>query len=109
MDLPNHLKIHPDVHVIQTTPHKEQPADIDLLITPQKSDPVPMPEGEEQVVGCILKHRKRARGYQFLTLMKRAPNHEAEWKHTKDVDHDSTVTEVRYNYILENGIFPEYH
>jgi hypothetical protein len=34
IDLPEHLKIHPVVHVIHTTPHHAQPADI--------SSPVPV-------------------------------------------------------------------
>ena len=62
------------------------------------------------MVGKILSHRKRGRGYQFLTLMKGDPDHDAVWQPTRDfVDSDGTVTDVWHKYIVENHLLPEYH
>lgn len=109
LDLPAHMKIHPVIHVIHTTPYYEQPTDIALPVPP-RPDPVPTFEGEEHVVEAILKHKRRGRGYLFLTLMKGAPTHEAEWQPTRDfVDKDGTVTDAWHQYIVEKNILPEYH
>ena len=109
LELPDHFKIHPVVHVIHTTPFVEQPRDI---AQPVEHRPLPVPtiEGDEHVVAEILKHRPRGRGFQFLTLMKGAPRHDATWQPTKDfVDRDGTVTKVWQEYIKNVGILPQYH
>ena len=107
--LPSHLKIHPVVHVVHRTPFTEQPRDIAKPI-PERPVPVPTVYGDEHVVEKILKHRKRGRGYQFLTLMKGVPTHDAVWQPTRDfVDSDETVTAVWQRSNLEAGIIPKYH
>ena len=109
LELPAHFKIHPVVHVIHTTPCVEQPSDIAPPI-PAQPEPVPGIEGNEYEVEKILAHRKKGRGYQFLTLMKGSPTHDAEWQPMKDfVDTDGTVTEVWHKYIKHNNILPQYH
>ncbi len=109
LDLPDHFKIHPVVHVIHTTPFVEQPEDISQPVIP-RPQPVPTVDGEEHVVDKVLAHRKRGRGYQFLTQMKGEPDHDATWQPTRDfVDNDGTVTEVWHDYIVENNILPEFH
>ena len=114
LELPSHFKIHPVIHVVQTTPFVGQPSDIAKPV-PERPAPVPTIHGEEQVVDKILKHRTRGRGYQFLTLMKGAPSHDSEWQPTRDfVDKDGTVTDVwkqqiREKYIFENNIRPQFY
>lgn len=109
LELPSHFKIHPVVHVAHTTPFMEQPNDIGIQIE-QRPLPIPTIEGEEHTVEAILQHRKRGKGYQFLTLMKGAPRHDAEWQPTRDfVDEDGTVTGIWYDYIKQHGILPQYH
>ena len=108
LDLPPHFKIHPVVHVIHTTPFVEQPRDIAPAVEP-KPAPVPTVNGDEQIVDKILNHRRRGKGFQFLTLMKGAPIHDAEWQPTRDfVDKDGTVTKVWQEYIRQKGILPQH-
>ena len=109
LELPDHLKIHPVVHVSHTTPHSEQPSDIAVPI-PAIPAPLPALEGQEYEVESILSHRKKGRGYQFLTLMKGSPTHDAEWQPKKDfVDKDGTMNEKFYDYIIKKGILQELH
>lgn len=109
LDLPKHLKIHDVVHVSHTVPFVDQPNDIALPIPP-KPAPVPAVEGEEHVVERILKHRKRGRGFQFLTQMRGDPSHDVTWQPTKDfVDSDGTVTKVWQDYIRSHNILQQYH
>ena len=94
LDLPEHFKIHPVVHVSHTVPFVEQPREIGQAVQ-QRPEPIPTVQGEEYVVDKILKHRKRGRGYQVLTLMKGEPQHDAKWQPSSDfVDKDGTVTDV---------------
>ena len=58
LELPDHVRIHPVVHVSHTIPHKEQPAEIAASVQP-RPEPVQAEEGEEYEVGAIIKHRKR--------------------------------------------------
>jgi hypothetical protein len=109
LDLPGHLKIHDVVHVSHTVPCVEQPKEIALLIPP-KPAPVPAVDGDEHVVDKILRHRKRGRGFQFLTQMKGDPSHDVTWQPTKDfVDRDGTVTKVWQEYIRRHNLLPQYH
>ncbi len=78
LELPSHVKIHDVVNVMRTVPFSDQPSDISGPVV-QRPDPVPAVEGTEYVVDKILRHRKRGRGFQFLTLVKGNPTHEAEW------------------------------
>jgi hypothetical protein len=77
LELPDHLKIHPVVHVIHTTPHRSQPPDIAVPL-PEKPAPVPAVLEDKHEVEAILAHRRRGRCYQFLTLLKGTANHDAE-------------------------------
>ena len=109
LDLPDHLKIHPVIHVSHTMPVVDQPGDI---AQPVRKPPAPVPtiDGDEHVVDRILSHRKRGKGYQFLTLMKNALHHDATWQPSRDfVDKDGTVTDVWLDYIREHNILPQYH
>ena len=109
VELPEHFRIHPVIHVVHTTPFVEQPLDIAQPIV-ERPEPVPTVHGDEHVVDKILKHRARGRGFQFLTLMRGAPTHDAVWLPTRDfVDADGTVTDVWQNYLRENGILEKYH
>ena len=72
LEFSSHFKIHLVVHVIHTTPYVKQPSDIAPSI-PAEPEPVPRIEGNEYEVENILAHRRKGRGYQFLTLMKGYP------------------------------------
>ena len=109
LELPAHFRIQPVVHVSHTTPYVSQLVDIRADAV-ERPEPVPAVDGDENYVEAILKHRKRGRGYQFLTLMKGSPIHDAEWQPTSDfVDRDGTVTDVCQKYIKETGILPQQH
>jgi len=109
LDLPPHLKIHPVVHVSHTVPFVEQPKDI-AIPRAQKPAPVPAVDGVEHVVDQILSHRKRGRGYQFLTLMIGDPTNDATWQPTKDfLDKDGTVTKIWQEYIRKHHLLPQFH
>jgi hypothetical protein len=52
-----------------------------------------------------LAHRLRGRGYQFLTLMRGDPIHDAEWQPGSDfIDPDGTITEVLQTYAQEHNL-----
>ena len=68
---------------MHTVPHKIQPCDISAPVTP-RPDPTSALEGEEYKLESILNHRKRGKGFQFLTLMKGFPTHDAGTQPTKD-------------------------
>lgn len=110
LDLPSNIRLHPVVHVSHTTPHKSQPPSMSQPVPP-RPDPVPDDAGELLFeVERILAHRKRGRGYQWLTLLKGYPQHEAEWQPTRDfVDADGTVTDAFRTYIKEHGLMPQFH
>ena len=96
------------VHVIHTTPFVAQPDDIGQTIVTRPT-PIPTVHGDEQIVEKILDHRPRGRGFQFLTLMKGAPSHDASWQPSSDfVDPDGTVNEIFHNYICENNSLQKY-
>jgi hypothetical protein len=61
LELPDHLKIHPVVHVIHTTPYRSQPPDTAVPL-PEKTAPVPTVLEYEHEVEAILAHRRRGRG-----------------------------------------------
>ena len=107
VELPSHFRIHNVINVMHTVPHYEQPNEI-AVETPVKPDPVPTNTGEEYEVEAILRHRKKGSGFQFLTLMKGDPTHDAEWQPTRDfVDRDGTMNEKFYEYIKKNRILQD--
>lgn len=107
LDLPSNMRLHPVVHVSHTTPYKTQPPELSQPVTP-RPEPVPDESGDLLFeVERILAHRKRGRGFQWLTLMKGTPQHEAEWQPTRDfVDEDGTLTAAFREYIVEHGLLP---
>ena len=106
LDLPSHFKIHDVVHVVHTVPYTEQPIEIDAPVQP-RPDPVPTIDGDEYYVDKILSHRKRGKGHQFLTLMKGAPTHDAEWQPSRDfIDKDGTINETFLEYIKSQELLP---
>ena len=108
LELPDHIKIHPVVHVSHTIPHKEQPAEVAASFQ-SRPEPIQADEDEEYEVEAIFQHRKRGRDYQFLTFMKRE-THDAQCLSKKSfVDKDGTVTRIWKEYILRKATFPEYH
>ena len=104
LDLPLHCKIHPVVHVSRTRPFIQQPSDIGEILS-KRPDPIPAVVEMEYEVEKILKHRKRGQGYQWLTLMKGTPTHEAQCQPTGDfADEDKTTTKAFYGYIKKNNL-----
>lgn len=95
LDSPSTMKFHLVVHVCHTKPHKSQPVSVSQAISTWP-EPIPYTAGEIQFeVHRILGHRKRWKRYQWRTLLKVAPQHEAECHPTRDfVDRDGTVTEA---------------
>ena len=110
LQLPSNLRIHPVVHVVHTAPFHSQPHDICQPVQP-RPDPVPSSSGEMQyVVEKLVGHRKRGLGYQWLTMTKGAPRHEAAWQPTRDfVDADGTLTSAFHDYIIEHNLLPHLH
>ena len=108
LDFPSNVRLHPVVHVLHTTPFSVQPLSLTQSVS-IRSTPIPDATGEPLFeVSEILKHRKRGRGFQFLTLLKGKPCHEAVWQPTRDfVDRDGTLTQPFYEYIKRNDLFPE--
>lgn len=77
LELPKDISIHPIVHVEHTTKAHEQPIDI-RMFPDEKTEPFIDEHGDTVIeVSEILAHRKRGRGWQFLTIYKHAPHHEA--------------------------------
>lgn len=110
LDLPTNMRLHPVIHVSHTIPQKTQPPDISPAVT-VRPEPTPDESGTLLFeVERILSHRKRGRGYQWLTLLKGAPEHEAEWQPTRDfVDGDGTLTEAFRTYIVHHGLLKHLH
>ncbi len=104
LNLPNNIKIHPVVHVSNTTPQHDQPADIGRQLEEAPS-PVPTKYGDEFVVEAILGHRKRGRGYQFLTLMRGVPEYDAEQQPGRDfIDLDGIMNGALADYMKKYNI-----
>ncbi len=77
LELPSYVEMHDVVNMMDTFPYKSQLNDISAPVTP-RPDPLPSFEGEECQIDRILNHRRKGRGFQFLTLMKGFPTHDAE-------------------------------
>ena len=65
------------MNVMHTVPFHKQNTEIAPPVV-HRPDPVPAVEGIDYVVDKILNHRRKGRGFQFLTLMKGDPTHDAE-------------------------------
>ena len=109
LDLPPSVKIHPVVHVLNTTPCYDQSEDVSQPVLP-RPDPVPDAEGNLLFqVRYILKLQKRVGQYHFLTLLEGMPCHEAQWQPTRDfVDDDRTLGERFLDNIKEHGTLSTY-
>lgn len=104
MGIPGNIRIHPVIHVEHSTPFIEAEVDLGPHL-PSEPPPVITEEIEEYVVSEIFSHRKKGKGYEFLTLLKGTPRHEAEWQPTCDfMDEEGTLTEAFHVYITQYGI-----
>ena len=83
MDFLPHIRIHPVVHVEHTLKFTEQNNEI----THNKhytSIPVVREDGShESIFDSILSHRRRGKGYWWLTLMKNSLRRDAIWQPTR--------------------------
>lgn len=68
--------IHSVIHESHTTPYVEQHRDIGRLLSKTPAS-ILAGEGDEHVMEKILAHRRKMKGYQFPTLMKWDPFHDA--------------------------------
>jgi hypothetical protein len=72
---------------------------------PGKPAPVPAVLGDEHEVAAIFAHRRRGRGYQFLTFLKGTGTHDAAWQPTRVfIDPDDTMAQGLRKYLDENQI-----
>ena len=109
LKLPDHFRNHPVVHVIHITLFFEQPSEIAALL-PGRPELVPAIDGNEYIVEEILAHRKKGRGYQFLTIWKRYPSHDASWQPTTDFAYrDGSLNDAWHKYIKKEGLLPTYY
>jgi len=88
--------------------YKEQPKDIRKEIV-ERPEPIPSVDGDEYIVEKILNHRKKGKGYQFLTLWKGYPEHDATWQKTSDfIDSSGNKNGIWQEYISDIGILPQH-
>ena len=110
LDFPSNIRTYPVVHVSHTKPNRAQPTDIGQ---PTRSTPLPVEEssaGSLYKVDRILAHRKRGRGYQWLTLLETSNTHDAQWQPTRDfVNVDGTLTKAFREYIVDNNLLAHLH
>lgn len=110
LEFPGHIRTYPVVPVSHTKPHREQPEEIGQL---SRQTPVPVqesPEGLLYDVDRILAHRKRGRGYQWLTLFENSNTHDAQWQPTRDfIDADATLTKAFHDFILRHNLLEHLH
>lgn len=109
IQFPEHVKTHPVVHVSLTKPAVDKPEHLNQ-VTEARPRPLQIDDDGNQlfVVERILAHRKKGRGYQWLTLMKGTPTHDAQWQPTKDfIDNDGTMTKAFLDYISAHNLLPE--
>ena len=93
---------------MHTKPYEEQPKEIrNPLLEPP--DPIPVDGVEEYEVDEILSHRKRGKGYQFLTAWKGYPSHDAVWLPSRNfIDSQGTINESFLKYIKQNDILHQH-
>ena len=76
---------------------------------PQAPDPIPVDGAEEYEVEEILSHRKRGKGFQFLTSWKGYPSHEAIWLPSRNfIDSHGVINPSFLDYIRRNDILHHY-
>lgn len=100
----------PAFHVENIAKRNTKPKDFGLAI-PEL--PVPMPDIDGSllhVIDSILADRRRGKGYQWITLMKGAPQHDAAWQPTRYfVDDDCMLTATFLDYIKKHNLLPYLH
>lgn len=103
LDFPPNIRSHTVVHVKHTSRVRHKPDDIGLSGPPHLTPP-PDKDGQPLYeVESILCHRKRGKGFKWLTLMRGAPQQEACWQPTRDfIDADGTITEAFHDYIVQH-------
>ena len=93
------------MHVEHTKPYRKQP--LNISNTPELV-PTPIDVGGGKIefkVKSILAHRKRGRGWQFLTLMENEADHDAAWLPTRNfVADDGTITQALLQYTQHHDI-----
>lgn len=109
-DLPPDISIHPVVHVEHTARAYHQPDHIHASC-PERARPFINDIGEEVIdVQAILAHRRKGRGWQFLTQFRNTPCHEAEWKPLRDfIASDGTITLALHTYLTQTNLLPHLH
>lgn len=110
LDLPRHIRFYQVVHVSHTKSHREYPSDLAQKV---RTTPVSVDSTAATplfAVDRILAHRRRGRGYQWLTLMEDSSTHEAQWQHTRDfIDDAGTVTKAFHTYIVQKHLLTHLH
>lgn len=105
LDLPSHIRVHPVVHVEHTKRFYPQPSDISHQMTQPQAPIITADGSPEYVVDKIIAHRKRGKGFQWLTQMIGELQHDAIWQPTKDfIDSDGTVTRALLDYVTSNNL-----
>lgn len=110
LQFPPHMRAHDVVHVEHLRPFRSQPGDISNN-GPSAATPYVDLHGDTVVeIEQILGHRRKGRGYQFLSLPRGSPTHEACWQPLRDfVDDDGTITAALHSYIITHNLLPELH
>lgn len=78
-----------------------------------KTPTTPTPISEEKNlfnVEPILVHRRRGRGYEWLTLMQNSNTHNEQWQSNKDcIDANGTLTKAFHDCIIEEDTLKHFH
>ena len=108
--LPEHLKVHPVVHVSMTTLHRRAPPHLTPDVPPHP-EPVGELDGEPlYAVQEIMAHKRAGRGYRFLTRYSGQQQSDAGWEPTSMfVDSDKSINDVFRAYIRTHNILQKYH
>lgn len=108
--LPDAIHIHPIIHVEHTARRKKQPEDLATKEPPPVQPSIDVKGDLVVEVSEILAHRRKGRGFHFLTLYSNTPSHDAEWKPLRDfVDSDGTITKALHDYIISNDLLHHLH
>lgn len=109
LDLSDHLKMHPAILMSHNTPYVEQLGDNARKI-PEKPALSPAEEVDKNIMEKILAHKRKGRGYQFLTLMESDTLHGAVWKPSSDfVGRHEIITYILLKYMQEHNVLSQYH
>ena len=105
INLPKRSRAHNVVHVEHTARVHQQPVDLQAIDAPPTQTLQLVDQNPEFVVKAVLGHRRKGRGYQWLTLMEGDSEEDAEWQPTSDfIDSDGTVTEKLLEYVKNHNL-----